>query len=328
MTIAETTALHPLTKSLLAAAFGLALSATAAAQNYPDRPVKIVMPYTAGGATDVMGRFYAEQLGKELGQSFIIDNRPGAGGNIGTAFAAKSTPDGYTLTIGNAATHAMNSGLYVNTGYDPIKDFEPIGMLSKVTMAIAVSPKTGIKTWGKLIGKSKGGKLNMALPSATAQLVHGLMERRAGIAINGVSYKGSAGAMTDILGGHVDATIDTVSALQQNAQSGKLVALAVFSTARSDFLPDMKTLGELGSPVIDAQGWFALFAPRGTPAPVVAKLNGALKKFAADPETAKQLMKAGFDPIPVSDARAITEFVRSEHDKWTATIKASNIKSE
>ena len=315
-------------KSLAVAACAWTMTSAALAQNYPERTVKVIMPYTVGGATDVLGRFYADKFTKEFGQSFIVDNRPGAGGNIGTAVAAKAAPDGYTLTIGTAATHAMNSGLYINPGYDPLRDFEPIGMMGRVTMAIAVAPKTGIRTWSELVEKSKSAQINLALPSTTAQLVHGLIERRVGAKLNGVSYKGSAGALTDLLGGHVDATIDTVSALQSNAQAGKLVPLAIFGTARSDFLPAVSTLTELGAPTIDAQGWFALFAPKGTPAPVLAKLNGAMKKFAQDPDTPRQLMKSGFDPMPVGDARSVSEFVKGEHDKWVATIKAANIKPE
>ena len=313
------------TKSLLSTALFLAAAGSALAQAYPDRPVKIIMPYQAGGPTDAMGRLYADRLTKELGQNFIIDNRIGAGGNIGTAVAAKSRPDGYTLVVGNAATHGMNPSLYSNPGYDPVRDFDPIGMLGKVTIAIAVSPKAGVRSLQELIAKSKVARINIALPSTTAVLAHGLLGRREGSAMTGVPYKGSPAALTDLLGDHVQATIDTVSALQSYNVAGTLIPLAVFSSTSSEFLPGVKTLSELGMSGFDMQGWFALFAPKGTPPDIIAKLNAALKKISSIPDTNKQLMSGGFDPTAVGEPGQLPEFIRAEREKWSNMIKASNI---
>lgn len=317
-------------RSLIIAAAALACSGASPtwAQSYPAKPVRIIMPYQAGGSSDAMGRFFANALGKELGQSFVVENRVGAGGNIGTALAAKAPADGYTLLLGTAATHALNPSMYSSVGYDPEKDFEPIGMLGRVTMAIAAPPGTGVTNIQELIAKSRSAKLDVAIPNTMSNLVQELITRRGGGAMTSVPYKGSAAAMTDALGGHVNVVIDTAAALQPHVASGKFVALGVTSLTPSQVLPGVKPVAEQGLPGFEVTGWFAFFAPKGTSHDVITRLNGALKRVSAQPETHKALLGAGFDTSPVGEPAQIAIFIRDERVKWDRIIKAANIKAD
>ncbi len=215
--------LKSLLGSLLFAASLVPLSAIG--QSYPGKSVKIIVPGQAGGPSDLVGRYYVNLLSKELGHSFYIENRLGSGGNIGTAFAARAPADGYTLVIGNSATHAMNLALYSNAGYDPEKDFVPVGMLGYTSLAIAVSPKLGVRTFAELIAKSKTDKLNIALPSTTATIIHDILVKQGGSAMLGVPFTGAPAAITALLGGHVDAIIDSASSVQQYVTAGTMVPL-------------------------------------------------------------------------------------------------------
>ena len=307
---------------------GVLVAGPAFAQTYPSKPVKIIMPYQAGGSSDVMGRFYANALGKELGQAFVIDNRVGAGGNIGTAAAAKSPNDGYTLLVGTAATHALNQAMYSSVGFDAEKDFDPVGLLGRVTMAIGVNPASGIRTLAELISRSKAGKLNVGLPSTMASLVQELLARRGGSAMVSVPYKGSPAAINDLMGNHVQVIVDTAQALQPHINVGKIVPLGVTGLTHSELLPNVKTVEEQGMPGFEVTGWFMLFAPKGTPADIINKLNAAIKKVQANPETSKQLLAAGFDLATAGEPAQLSEFIRSEREKWGAIIKAAGIRAE
>lgn len=303
-------------------------SVGASAQTYPNRPVKVVIPYAVGQSSDIVGRLYGTGLSQNLGQSFVPDNRPGAGGNIGAALAAKSRPDGYTLLVGTAATHALNFALYKDPGFDPERDFEAVGLLGKVVMVVAVSPQARVSSLAELIAKSKSGSLDIALPSTMATLVHELLKTRGGSVLVGVPYKGSAAAVTDILGNHINAIVDTVTSLRPQIQAGKAVALAVTSPTPTELLPGVKSVAEQGMPGFEVTGWQIVFVPKGTPREIIHTLNAEIKKIHSAPETRKQLLAQGFDPGAVGNPAELNEFVRVEREKWNRIIKAANMKAE
>ncbi len=306
----------------------LAVSAVAHAQTYPTKPIRLIVPSQAGGPTDVVARYYANMMAKELGQSVYIDNRIGAGGNVGTALAAKAQPDGYTLAIGNAATHGMNATYYANPGYDPVSDFVPIGMLGVTNVALGVSAKLGVKTLGELINKSKTAKVTVALPNTSAHIVNDVLARRGGSAMTGVPYKGGATALTDFLGGHVDGMIDSATVIQQQVAAGHMVAIGVASVGPSELLPGVRSLAEQGLPGFEVSGWFVLFAPRGTPMEIVSRLNGALTRLREDPDSRKQLMANGMEPVPVGQPAALSDFVRREKDKFATFVRDAGLKAD
>jgi tripartite-type tricarboxylate transporter receptor subunit TctC len=275
-----------------------------------------------------VGRYYAARMSRELGEAIFVENRIGAGGNVGTLAVAKAPPDGYTIALGNAATHGMNATYYANPGYDPVDDFVPIGMLGVTNVALGVSPKLGVRTLGELVAKSKTERINIALPSTTALLVNDIMVRRGGSAMTGVPYKGAPAALNDFLGGHVHAMIDSATAVQQQVAAGTMVAIGVASGTPSELLPGVRTLAEQGLPGFEVPGWFALFAPHGTPPEIVQRLNAALRKVREDPDSRRQLMTAGIEPLPVGEPAALPGFVRSERDKFAKLIRDARLKAE
>lgn len=312
----------------LLAGLSLAACALAQAQSYPTKPIRLIVPSQAGGPTDVVARYYASRMSRELGQAIFIENRIGAGGNIGTVAAAKAPPDGYTIAIGNAATHGMNATYYANPGYDPVNDFVAVGMLGVTNVALGVSPRLGVKTLGELIAKSKSSRINLALPSTTSLLVNDVLVRQAGSAMAPVPYKGSPAALNDFLGGHVDAIIDSATVIQQQAAAGNLVPIGVASLTPSELLPGVRPLAEQGLRGFEVPGWFALFAPRGTPPEIVQRLNAALRKVREDPDSRRQLMASGVEPLQVGDPAALLEFVRGERDKFAKLIRDARLKAE
>lgn len=316
-------------RSVVVSGLAMAIAAVtgqALAQPFPNKPVRLIVPYQAASGGDVMARFYADGLRKELAQSFVVENRPGGAGNIATSMAAKAPPDGYTLFLGTAGTHAMNPSLYANPGYDAEKDFVPVGLLSKVAVAVAVSPRVGVRTLGELIAKSKQERVFMALPHATAVVINDVLVRRGGLATVGVPYKGTPAAINDVIGNHVHATIDSAAALQPFVQAGTLIGLGVTSLNQTNLLPGVKTFSEQGFPGFEMTGWYMIFAPKGTPMDVVVRLNSALKKINEDPATRRHLFQSGFDLAPVGDVAQLPEFVRSEREMWGRIIKSANIK--
>lgn len=305
-----------------------AVAMHAHAQEYPSKPIRVIVPSQAGSGTDIIARYFAAALSRELAQGLAVENRVGAGGNIAAAAAAKALPDGYTLFTGTTATHAMNTVLYTNPGYDPERDFVPIGMLGKTTVAIAVSSRLGVHSLPELLAKSKNTKISVALPSSTATIIHDVFNRRAGSNMLGIPYKGSAAALNDLMGGHIDATIDTAAALQPAIQSGSVVGVAVTSLTPTKLLPEVKTVAEQGLPGFEFTGWYALFAPKGTPPDILEKLNRALQKIHADPATQKFISGAAFEPVSVGTLAHLPEFVRAERDKWSRAVRAANLRAE
>ena len=314
----------------LAALFAsLSAGLPAWSQAYPNKPVTIIVPYQAGQGTDVAARLFAEQLSKSMGQQFIVDNKPGAGGNIGTAAAARSAGDGYTLLMGTVATQTMNEFLYPSVGYDSDKDFAPVILVGMLPMVISANPSFGPSTIPELIAAAKAqpDKLNIALPSTTARIVFELLKTRTGAPLFGVPYKGSATAMNEVMGGQVQLTIDTATASRGHVQSGKLKALAITTLKSSELLPGVKSVAEQGVPGFEVTAWNAIYAPRGTPKEIVDRLNAEVVKVLAQPETRERLMQLGFEPAGGSP-EALATYEKQERAKWGPLIKAAGLKGD
>ena len=301
----------------------------AAAQPYPAKPVRLIVPYQAGQGTDVAARLIAEPLGKALGQQVFVDNKPGAGGNIGTEAAARSPADGYTLLMGTVATQTMNEFLYVSTGYDSEKDFAPIILVGMLPMVISANPEFPAKTIPELIAAAKAqpDKINIALPSTTARIVYELFKQRAGAPLFGVPYKASATAMTETMGGQVPLIVDTATASRGHIQSGKLTGLAITTLKSSELLPGVKSVAEQGIAGFEVTAWNAMYAPRGTPKEIVDRLNSEVARILAQPEIRQRLLQLGFEPSS-STPEQLATFEIQERAKWGPLIKAAGLKAD
>ena len=316
-------------KSVKWAAGLLALlwSSASVAQTYPTHPVRIIVPYQAGQGTDVVARYLAEYLSRTMGQRFYIENKPGAGGNIGTEAAAHSEADGYTLLMGTNATQTMNEFMYPSMGFEPDKDFAPIILVGKLPMVISTSPSFAGNSVADLIAAAKAtpDKVDIALPSTTARIVFEFLKQQTGAPLFGVPYKGSATAMTDVLGGQVPVIIDTVTALRSHIIDGKLKPLGISTLKASELLPGVKPVSEQGVPGFGMAGWNAFYAPRDTPQSIVDQLSRELGKYLAQPETRQRLLDLGFDPAGGTPAE-LAEFEKRERLKWGPLIKATDLK--
>ena len=315
--------------AVLALLAGLLAVTPAMPQSYPSKPVRIIVPYQAGQGTDVAARYFADRLSKSLGQSFIVDNKPGAGGNIGAEAGARSPADGYTLMMGTSATQTMNEYLYPSTGFDPAKDFEPIILVGMLPMVISAHPSFPASSLQELIAaaKAKPDTINTALPSNSARLVFELLKARTGAALFGVPYKGSATAMTETIAGQVQVIIDTATATRGQVAGGKLKALAITTLKSSELLPGVKSVAEQGVADFEMTAWNALYAPRGTPQPIVALLNAEIAKMLADPEVRQRLLQLGLEPAGGSPA-SLAAFEVKERAKWEPLIKAAGMKGD
>ncbi|CAB3648699.1 Bug family tripartite tricarboxylate transporter substrate binding protein [Achromobacter pestifer] len=311
------------------AASALFAQPVAAADSYPNKPVRIIVPYQAGQGTDVAGRYLAEYLAKALGQAFIVENRPGAGGNIGASEAARAAPDGYTLLMGTNGTHVLNQYMYASTTFDPEKDFEPIMLVSSFPMVLLTTPGSPYASLADLqdAKKAKPDSVNVGMPSTTARLVFELLKQQGVGSIRGIPYKGSATATTDLLGGQVQIGIDTISAARSFITGGKLRALAVTSLKESALLPGVKAVSEQGLPGFQVVAWNGLYAPKGTPPAVVQKLNVEVAKILARPEVQQRLLDLGHEPGGGSPAE-LAAFARSERLKWQPLIIQAGLKAE
>ena len=301
----------------------------AAAQTYPNKPVRLVVPYQAGQGTDVAARLIAERLGAALGQQVIVDNKPGAGGNIGTEAAAHAANDGYTLLMGTVATQTMNEFLYPSTGYDSAKDFMPIILVGMLPMVISANPEFPPKTIQELIAAAKAqpDKINVALPSTTARIVYELFKAKTGAPLFGVPYKASATAMTETIGGQVPVIIDTATATRGQAQSGKLRPLGITTLKSSELLPGVKSVAEQGVDGFEVTAWAAMYAPAGTPKEIVARLNAEVAKILALPETRQRLLQLGFEPVSGTPEQ-LAAFEKQERAKWGPLIKEAGLKAD
>lgn len=299
------------------------------AAGWPDKPVRIVVPYAAGQGADVLMRLVAQELSKSLRQTFVIDNRAGAGGNIGTASVARSAPDGYTFLLGTNATHAANEFLYPNPGFDSAKDFDAVGMLGLLPMVISTSgdlPTNGIAELAAR-ARAKPDTLNVGLPSTTARVVFAQFVRSAQAPLFGVLYKSSSQALSDAMGGQIPLVIDTVTATRPHLAGGKLRALGITSLKASEMLPGVKSVAEQGVPGFEVVAWDALFAPKDTPPEVIQMLSDHLRQALEQPEMRKRLMDIGVEPLFMGPTQ-LERFVRDERTKWGGIIKAANIQVE
>lgn len=311
---------------VLAAAIGAA--GVAHAQAYPNKPIRLVVPYPPGQGTDVLSRTVAAQLSQTLRQQVVIDNRAGAGGNIGAEFVAKSPADGYTLVMGTNATHAANATLYGSTPFDHVKDFSAVVLVGTLPMVLSASTSFPPSTIAQLAeaARARPGTINTALPSTTARVVFE-MAKASGLDLFPVPYKGSGPAFTDLFGGQVQLTIDTVTASLPQIAAGKVKALAITTGARTELAPNIPTFVESGFQQIELVAWNALFAPAGTPREIVATLNAEVNAVLKQPEVRQRLLQIGFQPEGGPPER-LAAFVTSETQKWSTLVKRAGIKAD
>ena len=318
-------------KTSLAAALGLAaalLVVPAAAQTYPTKPVRIVVPFAAGGPADVYARFMAQRLQEALSQSFVVDNRPGAGSVIGTDAAAKAAPDGYTLLLMSNA-HTVNESLIPNKPFQLMRDFVAIAPINYSDLVLVANPAVPAACLKELIAQAKArpGKLNYASsgPGTPYHMAGELFKSMAGVYLVHIPYRGSSGARTDVLGGQVDVMFDAVTTMAEQVKSGRVKALATTGKTRSDVLPDVPTLNEAGVPGYEATLWLGLMAPRGTPKPVVDKLNETITKIVGQPDVKQTWAKQGAVAMVMSP-EVFDKYARDDITKWARVIKTANIK--
>jgi tripartite-type tricarboxylate transporter receptor subunit TctC len=309
----------------------LALAAPAAAQDYPNRPITLIVPYSAGGGNDLMARTAAEKMSKALGQQIVIENRGGAGGSIATRQVAKAPPDGYTLGLGGTGTLAIDPTLYTNVGYDPRTDFAPIGLIATSGLVICVHPSLAARSISELIAlaKQQPGKLNYA-SAGTGSGIHlgtEYLASMAGIKLTHIPYKGSVPALTDLVGGHVAIYFSSLPPAVGLIKDGKVRALAVTSAKRSPILPDVPTVAEAALPGYEAVLHYGIVAPAGTTRPIIEKLSAALRTAVTSDELKARLAEDGAEPLPSTPEEYAADIDREE-TKWSAIVKLSGAKAE
>lgn len=310
----------------------IAASAAAQAQAWPERPVRLVVPFPAGGATDLVARVIAQRVSKDIGQQVIVDNKAGAGGTIGSAEAAKATADAYTLLLTTSSTHAISPHLMTRLPYDPIKDFTPIAHLADAASVLLVTLSLPVKTVPELIAYAKKhpGQLNYA-SSGNGTIVHLTTEAfkaQAGIFITHVPYKGTALAIPDVIAGSVPVLIDSIPSGMPHVKSGRLRALAVTGDKRSALAPELPTVAEAGLPGFSSVTWFGLYAPRGMKADLVVRVHEAFAKAAHSPEVVESLAKLGVEPAPPGTPAQFAEMVSADSQRWARIIRERKITLE
>jgi tripartite-type tricarboxylate transporter receptor subunit TctC len=309
----------------------IGLGGIAAAQDYPSRPVKIVVPFPAGGSNDIIARILAQKLSERMGQQFVVENRGGAGGNIGAEAVASSEPDGYTLLLSAPGPLTSNMALYKNLPFDPTKAFAPVALIAQVPIVLMVHPSVDVKNVKELIAlaKAKPGSINFGSSGngSTNHLAGELLKSMAGINIVHVPYKGAAPAMNDLIAGHIPVMFDNMPAVLPQVQGKKVNAIAVAGAKRAGAMPDVPTVAESGVPGFDASAWFGLVAPAKTPPAVLKKLEGEVAVILKMPDVQKRFTELGAEPGNVSGA-AFGKFLADETVKWTKVIQTSGAKVE
>jgi tripartite-type tricarboxylate transporter receptor subunit TctC len=315
--------------SVLFSILGLLFAGSAGAQPYPNKPIRIVAPFPPGGVADVLARALQPGLQEALGQQVVIDNKPGAGGNIGADLVAKADPDGYTLLLASAGILTINEFLYSKMPFDPAKAFAPITVVGDMPNIVVVNPKTGLRTLKELIDKAKAepGKLNFgsAGNGTTTHLAVVLLEQAAKIKLAHVPYKGAAPAVQDLVAGQIDGLVDNPPLVLGHIKSGALTALAWAAPQRMAILPDVPTAAEAGLPGFEASSWFALVAPAGTPKEIVDRLNAETAKILKDPKMVETFAGRGVRLVGNSSA-SFMAFIPSERARWGEIVKTSGVK--
>jgi tripartite-type tricarboxylate transporter receptor subunit TctC len=309
----------------------LALPAHAQAQPYPAKPIRFVVPYPAGGPLDTVARLLGYKVSKSVHQPVIVDNKPGAGGNIGADAVAKSPPDGYTILMGAVATHAINPTLYASIPYDPIRDFIPVTEVASTPNVLVLNPSIPASRVREFIAYAKAhpGELNFGsgTTGSAGHLAGELFKSMAGIEMTHIPYKGAAPAMQDLIGGRIQLMFDNLASSLGQVRAGKVKAIAVTTARRTALAPELPTIAESGLPGFDISTWFGIFVPAGTPRDVVAKLHGEFTRALADGEVREKMVTLGAEPVG-SRPEEFAAYIRAEADKYARIIRASGAKAD
>jgi tripartite-type tricarboxylate transporter receptor subunit TctC len=301
------------------------------AQTYPTHPIQVIVPFAGGSASDVITRVVLERMGDAMGRRFIVDNRPGAGGNTGTAAAARAEPDGYTLLMSGSPTHSVGPHLFKHLTYDPMRDVPPVAMMAVAPNLLVVNAAQPVKSLQDLIrlAREKPGQLtySSAGNGTSGHLAAELLKNTAGLEINHVPFKTGPDAATAVLSGEVTFVFFTVPSVLPQVEAGKLRALAITSARRSPLVPDVPTVAELGFPGFEVLGWYALFAPRGTPSAIVERLNAEIEKIVALPEIRNKMAQLGMEPRYLNPQQ-LTDFVAVESPKWGRLLQEAGVSAD
>lgn len=294
--------------------------------NFPAKPIKVIVPFPPGGGGDTLARLVLTRTSKDLGQPIVFENLSGAGGNVGSQSAVSASADGYTLLYGTNGTFGINHALYRKPGFDPVRDFAPVGQLTRIAAMVVVRPGLPAQTLPELLRliKASPGKYTFASAGngTTSHLAGEILKASAGIDMVHVPYRGGAPAMTDLIGGQVDLMIDVMPNTAAQVRGGRVRGLAVTTTTRVSQMPEVPTIAESGVPGFDVSAWDGIFVPAGTPAPVIEKLNAAIHKALADPEVRKSLADRGAEPAP-GTPMALARLVQASIQSWGAAVKRS-----
>ncbi|HEX8375941.1 MAG TPA: tripartite tricarboxylate transporter substrate binding protein [Geminicoccaceae bacterium] len=317
-------------RTFAAAAASTVLAPAWAQDKWPAKPITYIVPFPAGGTTDILARLIGQKLGPALGTTIVVDNKGGAGGSVGSEIASRAAPDGYTLLGGTISSHAINVSLYPKIGYDPVKSFEPVTLIGTNPTVLVVNQASPYKTLADVIaaGKAKKPLTSASAGSGTSQhLSLELLKANAGIDITHIPYKGSGPAIQDVMAGQVDMMFDTTVVAGPHIESGKLRALAVTSAKRLPSMPNVPTVAESGVPGYEVISWQGIFAPAGTPKAIVDRLHTEIGKILREPEMQERLGKLGMQGADMTTEQ-IAAFQKAEVAKWAAVIKQANIKLE
>ena len=325
--------MHTATHRIVAVAVLLtgSVALPAGAGEYPAKPIRIIAQFTPGSSTDILARIIAQKMSQDWGQQVVVDNRPGAGGVVGTEMGAKANPDGYTLTMAVSAAFGINPSLYAKLPYDVVKDFAPISTLGLTPQTLVVSPSTAYKSVKEFVAaaKDKPGQINYASlgTGSTSHLTMEMFRSAADIKLNHVPFKGSAEAHTQLIGGQIPAMFDAIPATLPQIKGGRLRGLGIATLKRSQFLPDLPTIAEAGYAGFEAVGWIGIAAPAKTPAAILDKLNAEMVKIIHEPDVQEKLAALAF--TPVGDSRAqFAAFMKSEIAKWGKAVKESGARAD
>ena len=312
----------------LMCACGIAPAVTAAAQSFPTKPVRIIVAYTPAGTTDILARAIGQKMNEAWGQPVIVDNRPGANGNIGTEVAARATADGHTLIMATSGTHGINPSLYRKLGWDAVKDFAPVSLVATVPNILVVNNSLPVRSVKELIAyaKANAGKLNYGSPGigSTAHLSMELFKSMTGTSLNHIPYKGSAGVLADLMGGQIAVTMDNIPVYLPQVKAGKIRALAVSPAKRTSAAPDLPTVAEAGVTGYDSGAWFGLLAPAGTPRPIVDKLSGEVARILNLADVSRRISELGAEPVGSTPAQ-FAAHIKSEIARWAKVIRDANV---